>query len=81
MLIKKIDVEKHFAAKRAMRRTGALNVRRVDAPVILETKTTGPKSNAQDFAEAFSTEHYSSASVIRQTQDCEERLEGFSKRQ
>jgi hypothetical protein len=56
-LIKKIDVEKHFAARRAMRLAGALHVSRTDAPVISGTKTTNAKMNAKDFAQDFSIEH------------------------
>lgn len=63
ILIKKIDVEKHFAAKRAIRRTGALRPTRPDVMVISATKTVDPKTNAQDFAEDFSTEHSSSGPV------------------
>jgi hypothetical protein len=63
-LIKKIDVEKHFAAKREIRRTGALLVSRPDAPSISEAKTAGTKACAQDFVADFSLEHSSSSTPI-----------------
>ncbi|MGA2220032.1 MAG: hypothetical protein ABSG51_18245 [Terracidiphilus sp.] len=59
ILIKKIDVEKHFAAKRAIRRAGALSVSRPVAPTVTEARTIGPTTNAKNFAEDFSTEHSS----------------------
>ena len=62
-LIKKIDVEKYFAAKRAMRRTGAQLVARPDASGILETKMTGTKTNARDFVEDFSAQHSTNGSA------------------
>jgi hypothetical protein len=62
-LIKKIDVEKHFAAKREIRRMGALLVSRPVAPVIAETKTAGTKTSPRDFVEDFSIEHSSSGSA------------------
>jgi hypothetical protein len=63
ILIKKIDVEKHFAAKRALRRTGALSVSRPVAPAVAEANTAGLTSKAQEFAEDFSNEHSSIGSV------------------
>lgn len=62
ILIKKIDVEKHFAAKRALRRTGALSVSRPVAPAAAEA-TAGSTTKAPDFAEDFSAEHSSTRSV------------------
>jgi len=65
ILIKKIDVDKHFAAKRARRLAGALLVSRPDSPVISETKTAATKATAKDFVQDFSLEHSSSGSVPR----------------
>ena len=63
-LIKKIDVEKHFAAKRAMRRTGALLVSRPDTTGSSQNKTAGTKANAQDFVKDFSLGHSSSGAPV-----------------
>jgi hypothetical protein len=63
ILIKKIDVEKHFAAKRAMRETGALPASRSDARNIVAAKTVAVKANAEDFVEDFSAEHSSNKSL------------------
>lgn len=64
ILIKKIDVEKHFAAKRAMRRNGALRPSRPDVPSILALKTAGTQASATEFTEVFPLEHSSSNAPI-----------------
>jgi hypothetical protein len=63
ILIKKINVEKHFAAKRAMREAGTLPASRSGAPVASEAKPGGIRTNAKGFVEDFSAEHSSNKSV------------------
>jgi hypothetical protein len=58
-LIKKIDVPRHFAARRAMRRAGVQFTRPPLATVIAEVKTVDTDSNAHGFIEDFSLEHSS----------------------
>jgi hypothetical protein len=64
ILIKKIDVEKHFAAKRAMRRNGALRQSRPDVRNILAIKTAGAQISVKVLTEDVSLEHSSSNSLI-----------------
>jgi hypothetical protein len=47
-LIKKIDVKKHFEARRAMRLAAARSTSQRDATGIPETGTAGTKNHAQD---------------------------------
>jgi hypothetical protein len=61
-LIKKIDVKKHFAARRAKRRAEARSVTQVDGTAIPETKAVGAKTNAQALVEDFPLEHSASSS-------------------
>jgi hypothetical protein len=49
-LIKKIDVDKYFAAKRATQRAGALIVTGLGAAEPVPSKTTGTKVNAKNLA-------------------------------
>jgi hypothetical protein len=61
-LIKKIDVPRHFAARRAMRLAAGF-------PVVLPhgvagVGPTGAKSSAAKFIEDFSVEHSSPAAIV-----------------
>jgi len=60
-LIKKIDVEKHFAARRAMRQAAARPVSQPNATGFIEAEPAGAKTNAQGFIKDFSLEHSSSS--------------------
>jgi hypothetical protein len=66
ILIKKIDVKKHFADRRAIRLAEARRMSQPDASGITEIKTDGAKANAQGFVEDFSAEHSLSGSVTPQ---------------
>jgi hypothetical protein len=59
-LIKKIDVKKHFAARRAMRLAAARSMGQPDATGIPETRTAGTKNHAQNSVEISSHEHSAS---------------------
>jgi len=52
-LIKKIDVKKHFAARRAMRRAAARPASQPGATAIPETKAADAKTSVQGFVEDF----------------------------
>ena len=58
-LIKKIDVPKHLAARRAARQFALRPAIQPRATVISETEPAGMKANAANFGEAFSLEHSS----------------------
>jgi hypothetical protein len=66
ILIKKIDVKKHFADRRAIRLAEARRISLLDASGISEIKTDGAKTNAHGFVEDFSAEHSLSGSVTPQ---------------
>jgi hypothetical protein len=59
-LIKKIDVKKHFAARRAMRRAAARPASQPGATAIPETKAADAKTSVQGFVEDFRIEHSAS---------------------
>jgi hypothetical protein len=63
ILIKKIDVESHFAAKRAMKGTGPMGASRSEAPVLSGAQTVRKKTKAKGFLEDFSAEHSSNTSI------------------
>jgi hypothetical protein len=63
ILIKKIDVKKHFADRRAMRLAEARRMSQPNANGTPEIKTDSVKANAQGFVEDFSAEHSLSGSV------------------
>ncbi|MGD0730263.1 MAG: hypothetical protein ABR956_03295 [Terracidiphilus sp.] len=56
-LIKKIDVPKHFAARRAKARAAARLGTEVHATGAAEMDLAGTKANAAGFVEDFSMEH------------------------
>jgi hypothetical protein len=64
ILIKKIDVKKHFADRRAIRLAEARRMSQPNANGTPEIETDGAKANAQGFVEDFSAEHSLSDSVI-----------------
>ena len=59
-LIMKIDVPKHFAARRAMRLVAARPVSLPDATGFSEIDSAGTIKKASEFAEDFLLEHSSS---------------------
>ncbi len=63
ILIKKIDVKKHFADRRAARLAEARRTGYARASGIPEIKADVTKANAQGFVEDFSAEHSLSGSV------------------
>ncbi len=63
-LIKKIDVPRHFAARRAMARAAARLVIQAHATGTAEIDSDGTKANAAKFIEDFSLEHSSSALIV-----------------
>jgi hypothetical protein len=63
ILIKKIDVKKHFADRRAMRLAEAQRISLLEGSGMSEIKADGAKTNAQGFVEDFSAEHSLSGSV------------------
>jgi len=62
MLIKKIDVKEHFAARRAIRLAKVRSISKPDAGVP-EIKIANTETIRRDFVEDFSVEHSSSGSV------------------
>jgi hypothetical protein len=60
-LIKKIDVKKHFADRRAKRRAEARPVSQPGATAVPATKASGAKTNAQALVEDFPLEHSASS--------------------
>ena len=56
-LIKKIDVNDYFAARRRMRVAGAQLVKQAAVIGPSEPKATGAKANASGFEKDFSLEH------------------------
>jgi len=59
-LIKKIDVKKHFAARRGMSLVAAQPVSQPDATGFPAIATAGMRADAPAFIEDFSLEHSSS---------------------
>ena len=60
-LIKKIDVPKHFAARRAMRVAAAQQARLPDATLVSEIYPAAATANAAEFTKDFTLEHSSSS--------------------
>ena len=63
-LIKKIDVPKYFAARRADRQRAALPAIQAHAAAISMTESTGTKASAAEFRKDFSLEHSSPAAIL-----------------
>jgi hypothetical protein len=60
VLIKKVDVDQHFAARRAMRRNAFRSVSQPLPSVRSETEPAATGADAPGFAEDFTLEHSSS---------------------
>lgn len=63
-LIKKVDVDQHFAARRAMRRSAFRSVSQPLPAGRSGTEPTATGSNAPGFAEDFTLEHSSSRASV-----------------
>jgi hypothetical protein len=63
-LIKKIDVEVHFAARRRRRRAAAGFASQPDGTACSGIKAVGPKANVSGFKEDFALEHSSSCAPV-----------------
>jgi hypothetical protein len=63
-LIKKIDVKKHFAAQKQMKRAASRLVSQPGQTKVSEVKPAGARSDNSDFVEDFSLEHSSSSGSI-----------------
>jgi len=63
-LIKKIDVPKHFAARRAMRLVAARQVILPLATGVSGAEPAGTKADAEKFIEDFSPENSSSSVLV-----------------
>jgi len=63
-LIKKIDVPKHFAARRAKARAAARPGTQAHAAGAAEVDSAGAKANAARFIEDFSLEHSSPSLLV-----------------
>ena len=68
-LIKKIDVPRHFAARRADRLRAARPVIQPHAAAISDTELTGTKASEAEFRKDFSLEHSSPTAAILPPQD------------
>ncbi|MGA2050639.1 MAG: hypothetical protein ABSG96_23295 [Terracidiphilus sp.] len=63
-LIKKIDVPRHFAARRAERARAGRPVIQPHATAISETELAGKKASATEFRKDFSLEHSSPVAIL-----------------
>jgi len=63
-LIEKIDVKKHFAARRAMRLAAARSMGQPDATGIPESRAAGTKNHTQDSDDSSLKRPNSNVSVV-----------------
>jgi hypothetical protein len=63
-LIKKIDVPKHFAARRALHQAAERAVSPPDAAGTSAIGPAGARGNAKSFPEVSSLEHFSSSEPV-----------------